>query len=471
MDYVAGYRIPLPIGNGARNMETLGLRVFILNQEIIFSIHAMIRPPDNDVHDNDGNTEDNDEDENIEDGNIEDENIEDDNIEDRIEEDDEEDEDEDDREENIEDNENIEDEDGTEDSDGDADVEDNDGDMEDNPHAAHPDYPADNPNPNDVHLNDENAVLLFRIRVRPLQHGDVFDDIFLELRLVNNDDFDEIDNNEEQNGDANAENIEEDDDDDDGFENNNSDDRDRSRDDEDADADADAALEDDDRRDDEGFEDVDVDRDNLRDRAVVGSVANEERKDPVGPEVCRDSDDPLPGPSGEGSVRDPDDTDGGKQFQWWDESNSDSFSDNSREEEDRPLRRGASKWRSSDDADSQDDKGGKKTCKKNFLSNSEDEDFARPSGERDAERESSRKRRRGEGGAPSETGTNQKRFRPGDTSDSEPDEAPPEPRSAAAPSDGLSDDREDRTSGGQRDLAPSRSASPAGRIPPVARNR
>ncbi|XP_051925380.1 serine-aspartate repeat-containing protein I-like isoform X1 [Hippocampus zosterae] len=248
------YRIPLPIGNGARNMETLGLRVFILNQEIIFSIHAMIRPPDNDApDDDDGNTEDNDEDENEDD-----ENVEDDAEEDEAEEDDVE------REENME---NAEDEDEMEDSDGDADAEDDDAEDDERRGDAHPDYHADNPNLDDVHLNDDNAVLLFRIRVRPLQHGDVFDDIFLELRLVNNDDFDEIDNNEERNGDANADNV--DVDDDDGFENDNSDDRDRSR-------EGDGALEDADCCDDEGFEDIERDGESVRDCAVVAAVVDEE---------------------------------------------------------------------------------------------------------------------------------------------------------------------------------------------------
>ncbi|XP_061612180.1 protein PFC0760c-like [Phyllopteryx taeniolatus] len=430
------YRIPLPIGNGARNMETLGLRVFILNQEIIFSIHAMIRPPDNDVIDNDGNNEDNDEDDYIEDNeddNDDEEQIDDDNnIEDN------------DQEENIEDNENIEDdeEDVTEDSDGDADVEDNDAEMEE-----HHEYHADNNNMNDMHMNDENAVLLFRIRVRPLQHGDVFDDIFLELRLVNNDDFDEIDNNEDQNGEVNEENIEDDQniDEDDGFENvvnavNNTDDEDNN-------CNNNEDPEENDCNNDEGFEDFDNEIENIEGRSVIGNVVNEKSKH-FHPGVYQDLDDPLPGPSRERSIEDEDDeTSRGKQFQWWDDCNSDSFSDNIHEDDDY-HRCCTAKQRSSDDVDSQDDRWGKKTRKKNFISKSEDEDFAFCSSDHDADEdlppESSRKRPRGEGGHPSETGRREKRFRHSNTSGSDLDEVQPDVRPGSS-SNRLRDNQDEET--------------------------
>ncbi|XP_068505558.1 protein PFC0760c-like [Syngnathus scovelli] len=432
------YRIPLPIGNGARNMETLGLRVFILNQEIIFSIHAMIRPPDNDF--NDGNTENNDEEENIEDNDDDEERIEDgENIEDI------------DQEENIEEHEeNIEDEEDeeTEESDGDADVEDNDGDMEDNGHGVHPEYHADN-HINDMHLNDENAVLLFRIRVRPLQHGDVFDDIFLELRLVNNDDFDEIDNNEEHNGEANEENIDDeqniDEDEDDGFENVHDiedEDDDRSNDDRSNDDGIDDC--DNDCNNDEGFEDLEHDNENIESCAIIANVVNEERDISI-PVIYPELDDPLPGPSKERSVEDNDETSGGKQFQWWDDSNSDSLSDNLHEEEDY-LQSCANKLQSSDDLDSQDDRKGKKTCKKNFLSKSEDEDFRSSDPDEELPLESSRKRPRGDGGLLSEAGRNQKRFRHGDASDSDAsDDGRQNSRPASSASNRSRDKREQQT--------------------------
>ncbi|XP_077595161.1 uncharacterized protein LOC144211640 [Stigmatopora nigra] len=414
------YRIPLPIGNGARNMETLGLRVFILNQEIIFSIHAMIRPPDNnDDNENDGNTEENDEDENIEDNeednedNIEDEE----NIED-IE-----------GEENIEDNdnENIEDEEEevSEESDGDADVEDNDGEMEDHENGAHHEYHADNNNMNDMHMNDENAVLLFRIRVRPLQHGDVFDDIFLELRLVNNDDFDEIDNNEEQNGELNEDSIEDEQnlEEDEDFENVVNDDVDE-------DSHADEC------NNDEGFEDIDNENENLEGFGLIGNIVNDRTIKTVNPEVYQDLEEPLPGPSRDRSIEEEDDeTKKAKQFQWWDDSNSDSLSDNVHEE-DNLHRLGASKQ--NDDADLQDDKGGKKTRKKNFISHSEDEDLTLRTSGQDADEELlpelSRKRPRAEGGLASETGRVKKRFRHGNNSDSDLEDVQQDSRPASSKS-------------------------------------